>query len=86
MVIIEAMANRIPVIATNVGGNPKLVIDDKTGYLFEYNDEQKLASLLEDFLENSSLINGLGNHAFSYIKENFSLETSAKKYAELYQA
>lgn len=85
MVIIEAMANRIPVVATNVGGNPKLVIDDKTGYLFDYNDEQQLANLLAEFIENNSLISDLGGHAFAYIKENFSLETSAKKYAELYQ-
>lgn len=86
MVIIEAMANRIPVIATNVGGNPKLVIDDKTGYLFDYNNDQKLADILQYFAENNKLISELGNEAFSYINDNFSLEVTAKKYAELYQS
>jgi glycosyltransferase involved in cell wall biosynthesis len=86
MVIIEAMANKIPVVASNVGGNPKLVIDDKTGYLFDYCDDEKLASLLKRFAENNQLLDELGEYAFSYIKENFSLEATAKKYAELYQA
>jgi glycosyltransferase involved in cell wall biosynthesis len=85
MVIIEAMANRIPVVATNVGGNPKLVIEGKTGHLFDYADDKKLSSLLSAFAEDEQLINTLGNCAFSYIKENFSLETSAKKYAKLYE-
>ena len=86
MVIIEAMANKIPVVATNVGGNPKLVIDDTTGYLFDYNDDEKLAERLIAFAENPQLTNNLGEQAFSYIQENFSLEATAKKYAELYQA
>ena len=85
MVIIEAMANKIPTLATNVGGNPKLVIDGQTGYLFEYNDDEKLAKLLNSFADNSHLINELGEQAFSYIKSNFSLEATAKKYDELYQ-
>tara|TARA_R110002050_G_scaffold150318_2_gene276988 strand:- start:55 stop:1107 length:1053 start_codon:yes stop_codon:yes gene_type:complete len=86
MVIIEAMANKIPVIASNVGGNPKLVIDNETGYLFDYNDDNKLAHLLLKVAENKQLIDKLGDNAFSYIKDNFSLEATAKKYAELYQA
>lgn len=85
MVIIEAMANRIPVVATNVGGNPKLVIEGETGHLFDYSDDQKLASLISGFAQDTQTINTLGNGAFSYIKDNFSLETSAKKYAELYE-
>ncbi|XQW85363.1 glycosyltransferase family 4 protein [Thalassotalea piscium] len=86
MVIIEAMANYIPVVATDVGGNPKLVIDNKTGYLFDYNDDVKLAQLLEAFSAHKQSINDLGEQAFAYIKEQFSLEATAKKYAELYQA
>lgn len=86
MVIIEAMANKIPVVATNVGGNPKLVIDDTTGYLFDYNDDDKLAQLLSNFLENQQSFIDLGEQAFAYIQENFSLDSTAKKYAQLYQS
>ena len=84
MVIIEAMANKIPVIATNVGGNPKLVINDKTGWLFEYDDEEKLTEIITRVMKNKQLITETGEHAFSYIRENFSIESSAKKYNEIY--
>jgi glycosyltransferase involved in cell wall biosynthesis len=85
MVIIEAMANHIPVIATNVGGNPKLVIDNQTGWLFEFSDVQKLASILLHLMDNKQLITDFGDMAFNYISENFAIKTAAKKYAQLYQ-
>jgi glycosyltransferase involved in cell wall biosynthesis len=84
MVIIEAMANKIPVIATDVGGNPKLVINKKTGYLFDYNDDERLSEYIQAFLNNRTLINEYGENAFEYISENFSIESAAKKYLELY--
>jgi len=85
MVIIEAMANKIPVIASDVGGNPKLVIHDKTGWLFDYDDEQVLSKYILNVIEDRTLINQTGESAFDYIKEHFSIASAAKKYAELYE-
>jgi len=84
MVIIEAMANSIPVIATNVGGNPRLVKHQKTGWLFEYDDDKTLAEQVMSLIDNRDLVDEIGANAFTYISENFSIEASAKKYAELY--
>ncbi len=86
MVIIEAMANNIPVIATDVGGNPKLVINGQTGWLFDYNDKHMLAAYMQRLINNQALIAEYGNNAFTYISENFSIDSAAKKYAELYNA
>tara|TARA_R110001592_G_scaffold111146_3_gene307978 strand:- start:1512 stop:2564 length:1053 start_codon:yes stop_codon:yes gene_type:complete len=85
MVIIEAMANKIPVIATNVGGNPQLVLDKKTGWLFEYNDNEKLAEIIAKIVEDKSILKPLAEQAFNYISANFSIASSAKKYAEIYK-
>tara|TARA_R110000822_G_scaffold11702_1_gene42531 strand:+ start:24377 stop:25474 length:1098 start_codon:yes stop_codon:yes gene_type:complete len=85
MVIIEAMANQIPVIATNVGGNPKLVLDNQTGWLFDYDDNDKLAKVIHHIINNRALIDEFGGQAFSYISDNFSIQASANKYAEIYQ-
>lgn len=84
MVIIEAMANRIPVIATNVGGNPKLVINEKTGLLFNYNDDKKLSEHIQCFIDNRQLVAEYGDNAFEYISANFSIESAAQKYVKLY--
>ncbi len=85
MVIIEAMANKIPVIATNVGGNPKLVVDNQTGWLFEYDDNKKLSDIIQSIIQDRQLTYSLGEQAFDYINENFSIQASANKYAEIYQ-
>lgn len=85
MVIIEAMASSIPVIATNVGGNPRLVKHDKTGWLFEYDDDETLAEQIMNLIDNKKLVDEIGANALSYIRENFSIESSAKKYADLYE-
>jgi glycosyltransferase involved in cell wall biosynthesis len=84
MVIIEAMANQIPVIATDVGGNPKLVIPDNTGWLFDYNDDEKLAEIIARIAVDKSVLVELGQEAFHYISTNFSIQTSANKYSKLY--
>tara|TARA_R110000737_G_scaffold302308_2_gene309402 strand:- start:207 stop:1259 length:1053 start_codon:yes stop_codon:yes gene_type:complete len=84
MVIIEAMANKIPVIATNVGGNPKLVIEQQTGWLFEYDDNAKLAKIITNIVEDKNTLKPLGEEAFNYINANFSIASSRKKYAKIY--
>jgi glycosyltransferase involved in cell wall biosynthesis len=86
MVIIEAMANRIPVIATDVGGNPKLVINEQTGWLFNYNDDEKLSEHIQRFIDNSHLVTRYGDSAFDFVSANFSIDTAAEKYGQLYNA
>ena len=84
MVIIEAMANKIPVLATNVGGNPRLVKDDETGYLFEYDDVETLANLVSNLLNDDKQISTLGEQAYQYIKNTFSLDVTSQHYEKLY--
>ncbi len=51
-VILEAMSSGIPVVATRVGGNPDLVEEGRSGWLFPYGDEaagaERVAGLLAD--------------------------------------
>jgi len=84
LAIIEAMAYSRPVLATDVGGNPKLVLSGKTGFLFEYNNEKKLAHLIEKIAVDRVLLKELGDNSKKYINENYSLNNTAKKYMELY--
>lgn len=83
--ILEAMAKSKPVIATNVGGNPRLVVQNKTGMLYEYGDVNFLTDLIIQYYENETLITEHGANAHEYIKENYSLKNTADKYDLLYQ-
>ncbi|WP_426359512.1 glycosyltransferase family 4 protein [Pseudocolwellia sp. HL-MZ19] len=82
--ILEAMARSIPVLATKVGGNPKLVQSNVTGQLFNYDDDKELSRLLTDIAENPQLIEKWGSEAYQLVEQDYSLETVAQKYMMLY--
>lgn len=84
LAIIEAMAFIHPVLATSVGGNPKLVLSGITGYLFDYNDQKQLAYLIEKLVYDSVLLKELGENARKHIMNHYSLNNTAKKYFEIY--
>jgi len=50
--ILEAMASGLPVIASNVGGNPDLVLDGITGWLFPAGDVEVLTDRLNAYLHS----------------------------------
>mgnify|MGYP001597281015 FL=1 len=50
--ILEAMAAGVPVIATNVGGNPELIKSGQNGLLVKYNDREELKEAIKKVLFN----------------------------------
>ncbi|RKF14393.1 glycosyltransferase [Alginatibacterium sediminis] len=87
LAILEAMASGIPVIASNVGGNPELVTDQFNGYLYEYGDAQELAAKLE-ILKNMSDadFSEMCNNSKKRYEHSFSMKQCAANYLAVYQA
>jgi glycosyltransferase involved in cell wall biosynthesis len=85
LAIIEAMSYRNPTLATNVGGNPRLVINNKTGHLFEYNDDLALVNLITKYVKSKEIIPEQGKLAREYVQDTFSLESTWEKYQEVYK-
>ncbi|MBV9497818.1 MAG: glycosyltransferase family 4 protein [Acidobacteriaceae bacterium] len=54
-VLMEAMASGCAVIASRVGGNPELVTDGKTGFLFERENVEQLAAHMKRLIEHPEL-------------------------------
>jgi len=52
----EAMVVGTPVIATNVGGIPGMIIDHETGWLFQEGDSRMLAGLIIDLLSQPEVV------------------------------
>lgn len=53
--ILEAMSVGTPIITTNVGGNPELIDDDKSGFLVKYNDKKVLTEKIKTILGSQSI-------------------------------
>jgi len=85
LAIIEAMAYNCPILATDVGGNPKLVSHEKNGYLFDYNDVEALANYIEMLLGEGELFTNFSQQSRKKIEKQFSLLACSDKYHQLYE-
>ena len=83
--ILEAMATELPVIATNVGGNPELVEDGVTGTLIPPNDPQAIASALLAYSTNPGVCKSHGAQGYLRVNESFSLQGMAQGYEAVYR-
>jgi glycosyltransferase involved in cell wall biosynthesis len=78
-VIPEAMESGLPVVATNVGGVPEIVQNEKTGLLVEQKNPEDLAKAIDRILSDNILRNALVSNSKAIVDE-FSLESLEQKY------
>lgn len=71
--ILEAMALRVPVVTTNVGGNPE-IINGENGFLVNFNDQDALRRKISNLLENSSLADKFSDNGFMTVAQSFPKE------------
>jgi sugar transferase (PEP-CTERM/EpsH1 system associated) len=84
LTILEAMAASLPVVATDVGGNSKLVVNGKTGIVVPPRDPNALAEAIINILSNPDKAAQMGMYAHKRFTENFSLTHMLEKYENLY--
>ncbi len=83
--ILEAMATAIPVIASNVGGNPELVKDGINGCLFEPGDSEALANILLDYCQDTDKRKTHGMEARRSVMEKFTMDKMIDQYATVWK-
>ena len=83
-VLVEAMAFGKPVVATNVGGIPEVVVDNETGILVPPADPSKLAEALLYLLQNPDIAKRLGEAGKKRVSDYFTIERLADELEEVY--
>ena len=84
MVVLEAMAAGLPVIASNVEGVPEAIRDDREGLLVEPGLPQSLAGAIEDLTSGKLHYAAMSRAAQARHAECFSAEIMAQRVAEVY--
>lgn len=82
--LMEAMACGCAVAASEVGGNPELVANGKTGLLFPAGDSAALAAALESLAVRTELRGRLARAGAEFIRGGFSRAAAARRMGEIY--
>ena len=83
--LLESMAAGLPVVATNVGGNPEIVDDEVSGLLVPPRDSAALATAMARILEDPALAGRFGRAGRRRVHEVFSMERSVDSVERLYR-
>ena len=83
--VIESMALSIPSVLTNVDGNRDLVIDKKSGFLVEVDDDVEMANKIISLLTESKLRNKFALQAKKLFAQNHLLSDYLQKLTTHYQ-
>ncbi|MBK7947565.1 MAG: glycosyltransferase [Deltaproteobacteria bacterium] len=86
LAVLEAMAAGLPVVATRVGGMGEAVVDGETGMLVGAERPDELARALRSLLEDDALRRRMGIEARARAEAEFSVETMARRYVELFRS
>lgn len=82
--VIEAMSLGVPIIASKHPGIDILDVDRKYVKFTEFSETQKIVSFIEDYITNKAAWIETANACAKHIRESFSCEEAAKKYAAFY--
>ena len=79
-VIIESLLMKKPTIASNVGGIPELILDNKTGLLVENGDIDMIVRKISKFVDEPEFSKEITNQGYKMVKREFSWTSIAEKF------
>lgn len=81
LIVIEAFAQKTPVIVNNLGALPELVEESKGGFI--YNNRDELIEYIRKLAQNPSLRDELGQNGYQAVLKYWSAEIHLKEYLNL---
>ena len=82
--ILEAKASKVPIIATNVGGNPEMVRDGVDGLLVNPNDKKQISNGILSILSNDIIREKFILRGYQCVQERFVFNSMLSLYIKYY--
>ncbi len=83
--VLEASACEKPVIVTNVGGLPEVVIDGETGFVVENKNIQAASKAIIKLLKNKILRDSIGKAGRQHVVKNFNWNDNVNQMINIYK-
>lgn len=83
-VLAEAMAARLPLIASRVGGIPEMIIEGQNGFLVEPEDQESLSRVCIRLLKHQEERATMGSEGWRIVNQKFSIQRQVEQLKDLY--
>lgn len=84
MVLLEAMAHKLPVIAPNLAGNPEILEENVNGLLFQPGSERSLKAVIKKLWNDQELSKKLSKKSVEKIQNKFGTKLYVNKLEKVY--
>lgn len=84
MALLEAMATGLPIVATAVGGTPKVITSGENGLLVPAANPQAITDAVNNIIEDEQLRRNISAGALKTIEERFSIDSWLSKIDTIY--
>lgn len=78
-VTVEAMFAKIPVIGSNAGGTPEIIVDKQTGLLYTPHNAKHLAEMILWCTEHPTEVSEMADKGYQRAKDHFTIEAAVQK-------
>jgi glycosyltransferase involved in cell wall biosynthesis len=85
VVLVEALGNRKPVVASQVGGIVDVIKDGETGLLVPEKNPEAIAGAVLGLLDDPEYAQRLGEQGYIYARDYFDWERIMSQYEDIYQ-
>lgn len=85
LTILEAMASKVPVVATRVGGIGQMIQHQKTGLLIDSNDLKGLVRCIDRLLHEPLTVKMMIDQAYAHVAKEYSIDAMQEKYRKVYE-
>lgn len=82
--LLEAMSMKVPVIATNIGGNAEVIENNETGILVELNNVIALKNAIKLFMNSQEKRRQFSEKAYKRIHLNFNIDKNIEAFLAMY--
>jgi glycosyltransferase involved in cell wall biosynthesis len=82
--LLEAMQSKIPIIATNVGGIPEVLVNGNAGILSPPSSTNSLAKGIYSLYKDGNLSKELAAKAWQIVMKEYTSSRMAQQYCDIY--